>query len=278
MKFTRFQQLIAAISLLAATLSPGLSPAFAAEREERIAGRPGIVSRAMVVTPDPARHPGPPRAAAILYVGGNGDLAALKNNFLNRIRQRLADGGLLVVLPDAPSDRAGRNNLQGDFRASRDHAEDADGIVRFLKAERDIPVFAIGTSRGATSAANTAARLGPERIAGAALTSAVTHEGARGQISIYRTAVKDIKQPALVMWHDADACSETPPADAAKLASALAASAKVTTKILSGGAPPRSGPCDGQSPHGFLGLEAEAAAAILAWIDEALANAAPARP
>jgi pimeloyl-ACP methyl ester carboxylesterase len=266
MKSMHFQGLIAAILLVGV-----MQPATAAVREETIPGRPGIVSRALVVTPDPATFQGPPRAAAILYVGGNGDLSAMKNNFLQRIRQRLADGGLLLVIPDAPSDRAGKTNLQGNFRAGHDHAEDARGLVRFIKAQGNFPVFAIGTSRGSTSAANAAARLGPDIIAGTALTASVTHEGSRGQISIYQTAVKDIRQPALVMWHEADACSETPPADAPKLAAALTSSAQVTVKTLAGGAAPRSGPCAALSPHGFLGIEDQAADIILAWIDELLA-------
>ena len=270
MKSMTLQRIISAILLIGLLIGVPFSARAAAEREATIPGRPDITTRALVVTPAPSTFQGPIRAAAILYVGGNGDLSAMKNNFLQRIRQRLAAAGLLLVIPDAPSDRAGKNNLQGNFRASGDHAADARGLVQFIKAQSNVAVFAIGTSRGSTSAANTAARLGPDLIAGAALTASVTHEGARGQISIYQTPVKDIKQPALVMWHEADACSETPPSDAPKLATALTASSKVTVKTLSGGAPPRSGPCDALSPHGFLGIEDQAAATILAWIDEVL--------
>ncbi|HEU0072031.1 MAG TPA: hypothetical protein VFS04_12115 [Alphaproteobacteria bacterium] len=261
MKYLTFQGFIALILLAGTPFA-----ATAAEREEIVPGRPEITTRAMVVTPDKT-----PRAAAILYVGGNGDLSAMKNNFLQRIRQKLADAGLLLVIPDAPSDRAGKNNLQGNFRAGRDHAEDAKGLVQFIKKQGNLPVFAIGTSRGSTSAANTAGRLGSDLIAGVALTSSVTRKGQQGQISVYEAPVDKIVQPAFVMWHEADACSETTPADAAKLAPALKASAKVTVKTLSGGSAPRSGPCDALSPHGFIGIEDQAADAIIAWIDGVLA-------
>lgn len=265
MKSLTFQCFIAAALLTAVPFW-----AQAAEREEIIPGRPEITSRTMIVTPDTA-----PRAAAVLFVGGNGDLSAMKSNFLLRIRQPLAQAGILLAIPDAPSDRVGRNNLQGNFRASEQHGRDIQGVVQFLKKQADVPVFVIGTSRGSTSAANAAARLGPSLLAGVALTSSVTKEGERGQISVYQTAVKDIRVPAFVLWHEQDACSETPPSQAGALAKALTASPKVTVKTLTGGSPPRSGPCDALSPHGFLGIEDQASAAILAWIDEVLAAARP---
>lgn len=266
MKPKTFQCFIAAL-LIGIGLGTMPCLAQAAEQETLIPGRPEITTRTRILAPE-----GAPRAAAVLFVGGNGDLSAMKNNFLLRIRQTLANAGLLIAIPDAPSDRAGRNNLQGNFRASEQHGQDIRGVVQYLKAQADVPVFVIGTSRGSTSAANAAARLGPGLIAGAALTSSVTKEGERGQISIYQTAVKEIRVPAFVLWHDQDACSETPPGQAAALAKALAASPKVTVKTLTGGAPPRSGPCDALSPHGFLGIEDQASAAILAWIDETLAT------
>ena len=265
MKSLNFQCFIAAALLTAVPFW-----AQAAEREEIIPGRAEITTRTMIVTPD-----GTPRAAAVLFVGGNGDLSAMKSNFLLRIRQTLAQAGILLAIPDAPSDRVGRNNLNGNFRASEQHGRDAQGVVQFLKKQADVPVFVIGTSRGSTSAANAAARLGPALLAGVALTSSVTKEGERGQISIYQTAVKDIRLPAFVRWHEQDGCKETPPAEASALAKALTASPKVTLKMLTGGSPPRSGPCDALSPHGFLGIEDQASAAILAWIDEVLAAARP---
>jgi len=270
MKSMTFQRFIAAC-LVGAGLSAVPFLAQAAEREELIPGRPDITTRTLIVTPETSPPNQAIRAAAVLFVGGNGDLSAMKNNFLLRIRETLAKAGILIAVPDAPSDRAGRNNLQGNFRASEQHGQDAQGVVQFLKKQANVPVFLIGTSRGSTSAANAAARLGPDLIAGVALTSSVTKEGERGQISIYQTAVKDIRLPALVMWHAQDACSETPPAEAGALAERLTASPKVTVKTLTGGSPPRSAPCDAGSAHGFLGIEDQASAAILAWIDETLA-------
>jgi hypothetical protein len=270
MKSKIFQRFIATC-LIAAGLCALPVLARAAEREEIIPGRPEITTRTMIVTPDGGASAPTIRAAAVLFVGGSGDLSAMKNNFLLRIRQTLAQAGILIAVPDAPSDRVRRNNLQGNFRASEEHGRDIQGVVQFLKQQADVPVFVIGTSRGSTSAANAAARLGPALVAGVALTSSVTKEGARGQISIYQTAVKDIRQPAFVLWHEQDGCSETLPAQAGALAKRLTASPKVTVKTLTGGSPPRSAPCEALSEHGFLGIEDQASAAILAWIDEVLA-------
>ena len=265
MKSLTFQRFIAAALL---TAMPFLAQA--AEREELIPGRPEITTRTMIVTLD-----GTPRAAAVLFIGGNGDLSAIKNNFMLRIRQSLAQAGILLAIPDAPSDRVGRNNLDGNFRASEQHGRDAQGIVLFLKKQADVPVFVIGTSRGSISAANAAARLGPSLLADVALTSSVTKESGPGNISIYQTAVKDISLPAFVLWHEQDACNASPPAQAGALAETLKASPKVTVKTLTGGSPPRSGPCAALSPHGFFGNEDQASAAILTWIDETLANPKP---
>jgi len=82
-------------------------PLQAAEREETIPGRSEITTRTLIVTPDAAPPNQAMRAAAILFVGGNGDLSAMKGNFLLRIRQSLSKAGILLAFPDAPSDRSG---------------------------------------------------------------------------------------------------------------------------------------------------------------------------
>ena len=267
----RIASILSVLALLLAIALPAAG-AYAAERDETLPGRPDITQRVLIVTPDK-----PVRAGALLFIGGNGDLKANKGNFLLRIRQRLADAGILLAYPDAPSDRAGGNNLSGNFRASQAHARDAQAIVEYLKKQatpdgKEMPVFVIGTSRGSTSAANAAARLGPDLVAGAVLTSTVTEKGAKGQISVYETALKDIRVPTLVMWHQNDECKETPPENAAEVVKALTGTPKITAKSLSGGQPPRSGPCDGLAAHGYYGIEDQATAVILAWIDEVLAN------
>ncbi|HEY4133772.1 MAG TPA: hypothetical protein VGO34_01025 [Alphaproteobacteria bacterium] len=253
---------------------PWAPPVQAADREETLPGRPDVTQRTIVVTPDPAKFSGPLRAAVLLYVGGNGSLKETRGNFLMRIRQRLADAGFLVALPDAPSDRVGGSNMNGSFRASQAQARDAQAVVEFLKKQGDgqpLPVFVIGTSRGSTSAANVAARLGPDLITGAGLTSTVTQNSVKGQISVYETPLKDIRVPTLVMWHQDDACKETPPERAAELTKALTAAPKIETKTLSGGLPPRSASCDALAAHGYYGIEGEATAALLAWMDGLLA-------
>jgi hypothetical protein len=69
-----------------------------------------------------------------------------------------------------------------------------------------------------------------------------------------------IKAPVLFVHHTSDQCEVTPYSDAARL------SDKYPLISISGGAPPRSGPCDAFSAHGYLGKESETIEQIVNWM------------
>jgi poly(3-hydroxybutyrate) depolymerase len=223
---------------------------------------------------------GTPIAIAIVFVGGDGNMALagaptkLKNNFLLTIKDNLAQSGLLLAYPDIPSDRVGNGAFGNNFRASRRHADDIKLVIDAVKAKANLPVFAIGTSRGSTSAAAVASRLGPQVIAGTVLTSTVTQPGPGKNVSVFETALGKIASPVLVVHHEADSCKVTPPSDVPRLVEALTAAPHKEARLLSGGRPVKSDPCEGQSPHAYYGIENEAAKVIIAWTQSVLKTSA----
>jgi hypothetical protein len=69
-----------------------------------------------------------------------------------------------------------------------------------------------------------------------------------------------IPSPLLFVHHTEDACTYTPYQAAQRL------SDRFPLVSVSGGLPPRSGPCDAMSAHGYLGKEAETVQAIAQWM------------
>jgi len=112
----------------------------------------GAAVRYLVTLP-----PGPVEGIVILFTGGDGRLELDRkpepgsNNFLVRSRRDFAGRGFVAALPDAPGDR-GPDGLVG-WRTSRGHMADIGMLARRLRARWPVPVWLIGTSRGAISAA-----------------------------------------------------------------------------------------------------------------------------
>lgn len=228
---------------------------------------------------------GPPsgaRAAVVLLVGGIGfpDLDAagcpqkLKGNSLVRKRPLFHEGGLVTALVDAPSDYQDKEGLAG-FRIDPAHAEDIGRVVADLRARTGLPVWLIGTSRGGISAANAASRLsGPAAPDGVVLTSPVTagKEGAAKPWvahSVFSLPLENIHMPVLVVVHEADPCIRTPPDLAPRILEAANGSREQLVTVTGG--PGWSGgqsfeACQGRSPHGFMGQEAETAAGIVRFV------------
>jgi alpha-beta hydrolase superfamily lysophospholipase len=233
--------------------------------------RPGVTLRYGAFVPD-----GAPQASVVLLVGGNG-LAGFparldpdwgdSANFLIRIRENLRQRGLYVAIPDAPSDHGGG---LGTFRVSADHAEDLAAIIADLRHRvPGEPVWLIGTSRGSTSAANGAARLGSRGPDGVVLTSTLTRVPFGSKVPVETALDVDlaaIRVPTLVIYHRADSCSFVAPADATRLLNKLAGAPKKDALFFDGGDPPRSIPCEPLSPHGYYGIEDQPATAIADWI------------
>lgn len=218
----------------------------------------------------------PPKATAVLVLlpggGGHADLDAkgcaqkLKGNSLIRSQELFQREGFATALVDAPSDHAGEDGL-GGFRAQPAHAEDLGKVIADLRARLKLPVWLAGTSRGTISAANAAARLaGAAAPDGIVITSPVTVGTSGGRLpwtaqTVHDNRLEAIGQPALLVAHASDTCFRSPPSGLEGIASRLKSERKQQV-LATGGAPGRGDACEGRSPHGFNGLEAEVAAGI----------------
>lgn len=238
-----------AVSLLAfaAVLTAGRA---AAEDRVELHSRPGIV-QPILYLPAPA-----PIASAVLFPGGGGVIAGVRNNFLMRVRGEFAAQGISAAVIDVPSDRTDAAN---DYRAGADAAADAAAVVAFLKTKADVPVWLIGTSRGSISAANAAARLGPSQIGGVVLTSAVW-SGGMDLVPLTPVAV-----PTLIVHNRDDQCRHSPVGGAAPALAALTNAPAKELLLVSGG-DDRADPCGGLSHHGYLGIENQVVPPMIAWI------------
>jgi pimeloyl-ACP methyl ester carboxylesterase len=211
-------------------------------------------------------------ASVVLFAGGHGALGlgsgrlGLGGNFLVRNRRRFAGHGLLVAVIDTPSDRP--RGLDG-FRTTAAHAEDVRAVVAALRQDAAVPVWLVGTSMGTVSAANAAARLSPDGADGLVLTSSVTRQGRERPESMGDVRLKDVRIPTLIVHHRDDGCPATPFADTPALLRDFAQAPRRELLAFDGGEPPRSGPCEAHSAHGYLGLDAQVVAAIAAWITAA---------
>ena len=214
-------------------------------------------------------------AALVLLPGGGGhaDLDAkgcaqkLKGNSLIRSQESFQREGFATALVDAPSDHAGEDGL-GGFRAQPAHAGDLGKVVADLRARLKVPVWVVGTSRGAISAANAASRLAD--LDGVVLTSPVTVGTAGGRKAwtaqtVQDNRLEDIRAPLLVVSHAQDGCFRSPPGGARGIANRYKGT-RSQVAVVSGGIPGRADACEGRSPHAFHGLEAEVAAGIARFV------------
>lgn len=223
----------------------------------------------------------------VLLAGGAGHLElddqgcphALKGNSLVRSIPLFNASGFITALVDAPSDHHGVEGL-GGFRIASKHADDLGKIVVDLRARTKGQVWVVGTSRGSISAANAAARLsGPSAPDGVVLTSAVTS----GQSSakkpwvaqtVFELPLEKIQIPILVIGHAADTCVRTP---AGLMPDITARTNGVREQVvtITGGPEDSSNlssldACEGRSPHGYIGQEAEVVAGIARFIRDGM--------
>ncbi len=208
----------------------------------------------------------------VLYAGGSGKIGIRNDgspkhggNFLVRTRGLFAEQGFLVLVPDRSSDLAGSDKWS--YRLTEEHAQDAAALMAFLRAEADVPVWLVGTSRGSISAANAAARIGKGGPEGIVLTASVTNGGKKLRPSLGDVNLERIAAATLVLGHEDDDCYVTPWSEQADLVGELTKARKVEAIGVSGGqAGDLSAPCKSHSHHGFLGIEKETVARISAWI------------
>jgi len=186
--------------------------------------------------------------------------------------------------PNASKDSKGRLRVAGAIGATGDYLERAAALIearvdvlaidsahghssRVLEAVRDvkkrfpnIPVYLVGTSRGTISAANGARALGSD-VAGVILTSTLFFGPSRYGNGLAGFDYAKITAPLLLVHHVRDGCKFTPYRSAKSLSEAR----NYPLISVDGGSPATSDACEAQSPHGYLGKEAETVEAMVNW-------------
>jgi alpha-beta hydrolase superfamily lysophospholipase len=224
-----------------------------------------------------------PQAVLLLLVGGGGHLRldaqgcprALTGNSLVRSLPLFQAQGYVTALLDAPTDHEGEDGL-GGFRTAPEHAQDLGRVIADLRQRSGgLPVWVIGTSRGAISAAHAASRLqGGAAPDGVVLTSPVTAGNPRGNKawvaqSVFDLPLEAITIPLLVVGHAQDKCLRSPASENERIVARVSSTRKQLVQVEGG--PGRAGlsaveACEGRSPHGFVEQEAEVAAGIVRFI------------
>ena len=209
----------------------------------------------------------PPRAAALMLIGGGGGIRLRmeqgqvrfgQQNFLPRSRREFIAEGILPVILDNPSDHQSGAGISDEFRASAEHTADLRAVIADVKRRHPgLPVFLVTTSRSTISAAYQARAIGDE-LAGVVLTSSLFWIGRTPVLGLFDFST--IRIPLLFVHHREDSCPATPYPDAARLG------ASFPLVSVKGGKPPETGPCDPLAPHGYFGKEAETVGAIAAWM------------
>ena len=233
--------------------------------------RAGVKLKFLLIKPDN------PVASVILFPGGPGYLG-LTNTFgkplINRIndvylvknRHNFAREGLMVALMDVPSDCKNKGNggvrtkSDNPYKLSMEQIQDIKSVIAYLKAEKDCPVWLMGTSRGTLSVANAGIHI-KEGIDGLVFTSTLTERGEKHKFLVYQPkAVLDldlesITVPVLIVAHRDDYCPYSLPSTANELKDRFTHAKEVRVGFFSGGKKQEGSVCGWLSPHGFYGVE-----------------------
>jgi pimeloyl-ACP methyl ester carboxylesterase len=218
-----------------------------------------IVKTPPVRLDKPAR---PARASVVLMAGGNGLLSLdatgtiidSTGNFLIRTADLFLRHGLNVMMADTtPAHPAG---LSQAFRLSAAHAAELQGFINAALNRWGAPVWVVGTSNGSISTV-TAAGFQPalSGLSGVIVTSPVTGLAPANQPTFNLYASR-ITVPTLVVWHQDDHCTISPPAGSAALF-ALIPSSRKDSHAFAHGHSVATDPCGAFSEHGYAGIEAE---------------------
>jgi alpha/beta superfamily hydrolase len=257
----RLAALLAGLSLLAALSVCAQEP----PRVVDIPTRAGVTQRLLVLTP------AQPKAAVVLFAGGHGGLQLAPDgrlgwgggNFLVRTRELFVQQGYLTVVIDAPSDRQSNPYLNG-FRQTPEHVADVKAVIAWLREQKKLPVWLIGTSRGTQSAAYVATQLqGADAPDGIVLTSSIVDDPRSRALP--RMDLERIRIPVLVVHHEDDGCRVCLFRDVPRLVSGLTATPRKELMAFRGGIT-IGDPCEAQAYHGYNGLEPQVVGAIAAWM------------
>jgi len=220
-----------------------------------------------------------PTAVLVLLVGGNGKLNLVpgqqntgSTNFVARTRYHFAAEGYVVALVDAASDFLDlASGLAGNRQPHQPHGDkyllDLAAVMGDLRTRYpNLPLWAVGTSRGTIGAAVAAAHVAapPDGIV---LSSALTGPSATGDLQT--VPLESIAVPVLLVTHRDDACPVTRAEDSKALRRRFASSPRIQLLTFNGGSAPLSDACDPLSPHGYFGIEQKVIDAITRWIGHA---------
>jgi hypothetical protein len=240
-------------------------------------------TRYAFVPPPAATAQGHPITLLLLPGGsGHADLdergcaRKLQGNSLVRSLSLFHAAGFGTALVDAPSDFHGEDGL-GGFRTDARHAQDLGQLITALRARTQGAIWVVGTSRGAISAANAASRLtGTAAPDGLVLTSALMagQPGARKAWvaqSVFDLPLEDIPVPVpvLVVGHAADTCVRSPASLMERIVARTRGPRQQIATVSGGPARPAPGgldACEGRTPHGFVGQEAEVVTGIARFV------------
>jgi len=206
-------------------------------------------------------RPAPPaRASVVLMTGGDGLLSLdatgtiidSTGNFLIRSADLFLRHGLNVMMADAKPAHPG--GLTAGIRLSATHAAELQGFINAALNRWGKPVWVVGTSNGSISTVTAGGFL--PALAGLSclvLTSPVTNltAGTQPTFNLYASR---IVVPTLVVWHQDDHCTFSPPAGSAALFAAIPAAEKAS-RTFENGHSVATDPCGAFSEHGYAGIE-----------------------
>jgi pimeloyl-ACP methyl ester carboxylesterase len=199
-----------------------------------------------------------PGSDGIIGLDSGGGVHQLGGNFLVRTIGQWVAQGFDVVLPDAPNGTSlfGQRHLPA-------YADAISRAIDFGRSHANLPVWLIGTSQGSTAAVNGAAHLG-SKVSGVVLASSVTRPGRAGETLFDAEPGADL---LVLSSNRYDTRAVSPLGDAPNVVSALTRSPrKELAMVTSSQIAKRSDPCEGMSPHGYLGIEGTVVQRISDWI------------
>ena len=205
--------------------------------------------------------------AVVLFKGAEGtpitckkeEGLKLNNNFLVRSSALFAEAGFMTAIVDAPSDKG--YGMENRFRKSEAHQKDIAKVVDFLVEEGAREVFLVGTSRGTLSAAYLATVMTHANVQGYVLTAS---------LDSIKPYAESIEHPVYMLHNSDDGCSVTTYNGALDTFYGVLEKKNPRNyfRDLSDGDPPiDTNPCQARTAHGFLGLERDAVAGIVDWMN-----------